>query len=324
MEVEMKKVMLFTLIVCTFIGILIGCGKKTPTDSEGVSYWHKVESPTTQCLSSVYFASQNDGWAVGAGGTILHYNGSSWEMIESPTTGVFIRVQFLSPNDGWAAAEEEDSCIILHYDGDEWNIHSKFKLGGHPTDMFFLSPTNGWVTAWAFDKSSLKQECAIYHWDGTSWHDVSPFYANLYSVFFVDENNGWVSGRIGGMMPNYHFAHYDGTKWDSILSPMDLTHSSLYFLSADDGWCVGLGTAHYDGSEWKVVECPFFGRLLSVFFLSANDGWAVGKKILHYDGSEWSVDESPEAVLYSVYFISEDEGWAVGEDGIILHYIRDE
>ena len=212
----MKKVMLFTLIVCTFIGVLIGCGKKTPTDSGGVSYWHKVESPTTRCLSSVYFSSQNDGWAVGAGGTILHYDGSNWEMIESPTMGPIIKVQFLSPNDGWAAAEEEDSCIILHYTDNEWSVHSKFKLLGHPTDMFFLSPTNGWVTAWAFDKASLKQEAAMYHWDGSSWYDVSPFYANLYSVFFVDENDGWVSGHICGIEPYDNFAHYDGAEWDSL------------------------------------------------------------------------------------------------------------
>ncbi|MCK4256864.1 hypothetical protein KAX35_08250 [candidate division WOR-3 bacterium] len=319
---EMKNIMTFIILICFLIGVLVGCGKKSPTDSDNVSYWQKVESPTTQHMNSVYFVSQNDGWIVGAGGIILHYDGINWQMIESPIMEPIIKVQFLYADDGWAAAKGEDSCIILHYDGDEWSIHSKFKIGGYLTDMFFLSSTNGWVTTWAFDKSSFKQEAAMYHWDGSSWYDVSPFYANLYSVFFVDENNGWVSGHICGIEPYDNFAHYDGTEWEVIQSPIGLMYSSLYFLSADDGWCVGYGIAHYDGDEWSAVVDS--GHFSSVHFISPNDGWAVGYKlILHYDGSEWIVDESPEKMLYSVYFVSENEGWAVGSEGVILHYLKD-
>lgn len=43
--------------------------------------WTQVKSPTQQPLTSVAMLSANEGWAVGAGGTILHYIGGAWSVV---------------------------------------------------------------------------------------------------------------------------------------------------------------------------------------------------------------------------------------------------
>lgn len=46
--------------------------------------WTPVSSPTTRDLYALDFSSSTNGWAVGSGGTILHYDGSAWTLVASP------------------------------------------------------------------------------------------------------------------------------------------------------------------------------------------------------------------------------------------------
>jgi hypothetical protein len=48
--------------------------------------WQAVASPTTNDLESVVMVSTSKGWAVGLGGTILHYGNGTWRAVVSPTT----------------------------------------------------------------------------------------------------------------------------------------------------------------------------------------------------------------------------------------------
>lgn len=41
-------------------------------------------SPTKAGLSSVFMLNANDGWAVGEGGGIIHWNGTDWNNVTSP------------------------------------------------------------------------------------------------------------------------------------------------------------------------------------------------------------------------------------------------
>ena len=44
-----------------------------------------MAGPTGNNLRSVAMVSAGEGWAVGDGGTILHYTGGSWQSAASPT-----------------------------------------------------------------------------------------------------------------------------------------------------------------------------------------------------------------------------------------------
>jgi uncharacterized repeat protein (TIGR01451 family) len=58
--------------------------------------------------------SSTYGWAVGDGGTILRYDGSSWQPVASPTTDAINTLDMVSCAEGWAFAQ---GTKILHYKG---------------------------------------------------------------------------------------------------------------------------------------------------------------------------------------------------------------
>jgi hypothetical protein len=102
--------------------------------------------------------NEQEGWAVGAEGVILHYNGSAWSQYQSPTTSDLDTVRLFSEGEiGWILGVDE---TLLRYDGNQW-IHEDF-----PEEAIslrwpaVLSPENAWT---------VLPLGGIAHFDGTSW-----------------------------------------------------------------------------------------------------------------------------------------------------------
>ena len=83
-------------------------------------------------------------------------------------------------------------------------------------------------------------------------------------------------------------------------SPTTAILSSVFMVSADDGWAVGSGGTiiRWDGTEWSTVTSPTTVFLYSVFMVSADDGWAVGNsgEIIQWTGTEW-IPEFPTVII---------------------------
>ena len=75
--------------------------------------------PCHNNLYSVDMLSSTDGWAVGAGGIVLHWDGSTWRKVTSPTTNWLYSVTTVSATDGWAVG---NGGTILNWNGSTWDI----------------------------------------------------------------------------------------------------------------------------------------------------------------------------------------------------------
>lgn len=180
----------------------------------------------------------------------------------------------------------------------------------------------GVLLAWSF--------CGCF-WNPTrpsasDWKEVeSPTTRTLWSMFFVNKDNGWAVGDSGTIV------HYDGTSWNAFESPTTSDLRSVYFPSDADGWAVGYGVIlHYDGTEWCEAYSDSYAEFYSVWFTTPASGWVVGRHlgppepysfILHYDGTEWSEQNkwSGYSGLYSVRFLAGDDGW-IGGSYVLLHF----
>jgi len=95
-------------------------------------------------------------------------------------------------------------------------------------------------------------------------------------------------------------------------------------LNANDGWAAGLGAmVRWNGTAWNDVPSPTAGWLTSVFIVSANDGWAVTNvgMIFRWNGTSWNNFTSPTTErLLSLSMVSDSSGWAVGYNGTIIHW----
>src|SRR5437870_4072020 len=87
-------------------------------------------------LSAVWSASAGDGFAVGLGGKILHYNGTSWTAQPSPTTADLAGVGGSSGTDVFAVG----TGGTIHYDGTSWTGFQSVTLFKTP---LYLSGAGG-------------------------------------------------------------------------------------------------------------------------------------------------------------------------------------
>lgn len=268
---------------------------------------------TSADLRSVFMLDASDGWAVGQGGTILHWNGVAWETIESPTGSWLASVHMVDADDGWAVG---DGGVIIHWNGTAWSEVAS------PTSetlygVYMINATDGWAVGGS--AGGIPSE-VILRWNGTVWSKVTSPTSNwLRSVFMVNSTDGWaVSGAYGTII------RWNGTVWKPVASPTSSGFNSVFMVNATDGWatCFNGQIVHWDGIAWSNFTKPTSYSLRSVFMLNATEGWIVGDSdILRWDGAAWSSVTKPAANwLFSVFMVGSDDGWAVGDFGLILHW----
>jgi trimeric autotransporter adhesin len=121
--------------------------------------WTKATSPTTQALNGVFIVSTSEAWAVGAAGVIIKWNGTSWSTFTSPTTTALNSVKMVDSN-------------------------------GNGTADFGCAVGNNGVVAF---------------YNGTSWALQSPGGSNLFDCIVFSANDVWAVGVAGRVV------HWDGS-----------------------------------------------------------------------------------------------------------------
>lgn len=131
--------MMFKRVSFSYLVILL-CGAAA---AAALGKWEKVNIPSVSWLSEVAFPSADDGWAVGAAGTIIHYDGEGWSQVPSPVTRALYGVEFITPTDGWAVGHAGG---IVHCDGTRWTkVASPSDSKWY--DVSFVGADYGWAVA---------------------------------------------------------------------------------------------------------------------------------------------------------------------------------
>ncbi len=207
-------------------------------------------------LNGVYFTSASEGWAVGASGTVIRYNGSTWSKITSPvfsSSNNFYDVVLTSGNDVWISGDG----AFYHFDGSAW-IKSTVSAYGI-VDMDLLTSNEIYASSgslWKYNgvgwasvpgSSSTAYECisvissnnvwsvyysSIYHYDGNAVVKDTTLSSDKYGIDMVSENDGWVGGEYG------YIYHYNGNLWKNVTSPTSHYIYCIRMTSAKTGWAV--------------------------------------------------------------------------------------
>lgn len=224
--------------------------------------WKQTSSPFVEAgLSDMDILANNDGWAVGGQGTILHYRDSRWSKVISPTNQSLTGISMVSPTDGWIVG---DGGVILHYANGFWSSVSS-PITTTIDRIHMITADEGWAIGTTFGRihNHVGSIGVILHYiDGTWRKEESLDDLELAGIYMVSATDGWIVGE------NQSNAEADGT-------PQAPTLSSLIL--------------HYQNGKWNKVASPTKYRLSSVYMVSANEGWAVGDDIiLHYQNGTWS------------------------------------
>lgn len=279
--------------------------------------WTVMPSPTKESLSGVWGSSAADVFAVGKGGTILRYDGTSWTAMSSGTAEDLHAVMGTGPKNVFAVGA---NGTVLRYDGTSWtpfpsaidkDLHALWVIS---SDLYVVGEL-GWA----------------YHWDGTSWTEEKVDSGTLVGVFGTSKSDVVAIGTSG-------WYRFDGVMWNKgFITGAD----SLRAIWGDDTALFVVGTAwgatgvalikRYEAGQLTTVPAGTFKPLRAVWgsptdALSPDgpaDVIAVGEggTALYYDGSQWTeLQTGTLADLSGVWRSADNEAFAVGELGTILHH----
>ena len=193
----------------------------------------------------------------------------------------------------------------------------------------FLTESLGWV-AGVSDVIEMTRD------GGQNWEmapgQLFPSYSTWYSIYFVNENEGYVCGNY---TQDWYEAWWkfttDGcntwTRPSGSFIPNTSRWTSVFFLNEEIGWRVGYRngegkvskTTTGVGEDWHsgtTVTEPIY----DIMFIDENNGWMVGSEGAIYHSTDGGISWTPQnsettMSLRSVYFINNMMGWSAGYQG---------
>ena len=270
--------------------------------------WSTDTSPTTQHLRSVWADTEGRAFAVGAAGTILQRSGGDWALAGSLRPGDLWGVWASASNDAWAVG---DDGLILHWNGTEWSISLDRKTGDLRA-VWGSGPADVWVVGGGTEPDG-DDASLILHWDGLGWSES--YVCNVEGSRFGAA--GWVAvlHDVWGVRGGPVWAAGSCMPGASFIPQGNVVRHDAA------GWSDSVGLRDTLG-EFRPLG-PIWGS-------GPNDIWAASAKpgddahvptMLHFDGQIWTA--SPQAMTAGIRDLggsAADDVWAVGEGGKRLHY----
>jgi len=290
-------------------------------------------------LSGVHAFGPSDAWAVGGGGTLLHFDGAKWTSRAAGTSFDLLAVWGASPSDVWLVG---DRGTIVHCDETACSP---------PNGQFTANLSAVWSVsadeAWAVGAGGV-----ILRRSAAGWRSVeSPTKTDLTAVWGSGPNDVWFGGyqvllrwngstlsKVDGLPNGAAALHGRATDdlwalsasspahWDGkTFAPSNQVASSAIFeAAAGDVW-VGVfdnstNMGHFDGQSWAKVTAP---SCVSLSGTGPKDVWCAGGINLktsanHWDGAAWtSVSTSAGDYLTAVASSGPNAMWYVGGSGVL-------
>lgn len=257
-------------------------------------------------ISSVWGASPNDVWAVGAGGTeydrLLHYDGETWSTYKNePINCSGFNLYGFSANDIWMGGGGgwgNKGAGIWHYDGTQWSQNYIYYVEG----CYSIEVTHIWGPApndiYACGTISFRENTTdswrgfVLHYDGNSWKEIVR--ASFNSQFLkVRKNQNSIivqsfSYEIGAVdvigfyrvkdnaLEKLHSTNLDTVYWASL----HVINNKTYFVIGPDVYEYLATGKMVERLSFPQPEfrCQIYGRTAADLFIAMKDG------IAHYNG----------------------------------------
>jgi len=153
-------------------------------------------------LVNIWGTSSSDVFAVGVGGMILHYDGSTWSIMDSGTANELLGIWGTSSSDVYAVGT---GGLVLHYDGNDWSSMTSgttselISIGGSSaSDVFAVGAVAGPLGY-----------ASILHYNGSTWSDMTGDINNMNG-----EINYYLLNGVWGSSPSDVFAV---GRWGAVL-----------------------------------------------------------------------------------------------------------
>ncbi len=312
---------------------------------------------TDATLFGVWASGDDDAWAVGEGGTILHWDGKKWISATSGAPKDIFGLGGSVAGDAYAVGDQGLVATL-----NSWGISAVSVPPVSALRAIAVGPSS---PGGPDHTVAVGDGGAVLESDGSSWTIADPAvfqgsplrgvaaagnggfvavggYDGYGQIFTKPAGGAWkqamtVSGMLYGVAatgPTTAFAvgaagllvERNGDAWTE--SPGALGYdnvNAIYALSPQDVWVVGNSgfSSHYVAGTWQPIPATLGANLTGVWAASGKDVYACGLlgSIAHYDGSKWTDMSGPPAVDWTaIWGRSADEIYVGGKGGIVARW----
>lgn len=275
--------------------------------------WSPQVSGSGIGFSTIQFFDQNNGWALGSGGSVRTTDaGQTWSM--SGSTIGLKKISIVDQNTAYAIVGDK-SIYVTTNGGTTW-IPKSSPYVTSLSGLHFISTTTGFAggqNGYIFKTTN----------GGNSWIDLTGGHFYVSDLYFSDDNNGWAC-RWGGQWSR---TTDGGANWTtgSLGSEYFYTvygiGSGIAFVGGENG---KIHKTTNGGTTWTSLPTGVSSTIYDICVLDQQI-WAAGSDgvIIHSTngGNSWSTEVSgTSAPLAGIYFLDENTGWACGSGGTILKH----
>ncbi len=242
------------------------------------SRWAARRYAATATIVDMWGVDDEQLWAVGGAGTILHGNGTSWEPQDSGTNAFLNAIWGADSRNIWAVGS---SGVIRHWNGESWRP----QVSGVKVPLRGIWGT-GKDSVWAVGDSGT-----ILRWDGSNWtREPLTLRVHLRGIWGSGPDNVWAVGSYGATL------QWNGTGWRQQPSGTQADLRAIHGTSAQDIWAVGSHgtvlrwtTSHY----WASRNTNFDGFLTDIWATESGETWITGTDgiIGRWAGIRWTYED---------------------------------
>jgi photosystem II stability/assembly factor-like uncharacterized protein len=265
--------------------------------------WIQMPAPTQANLYGVKLVSDAEAWAVGAGGTMLHFINGQWynltQQLNPVTNGANIYgIEMVSNFEGWAVGDN----LIMHYINGRWE-RIRVPVQGTFKAIDMLGPQIGFIVGESGGAGVVLRLQGPMGWVPLASGIEKP----INTVSVIGPNNAWVGGDSGNLeRPTIY--RFNGTTWVKDRFTNNLIDwkrptgrysiRSIKMANSSVGWAVG---------EYDPLLSGLTGKRGAIFKYDAiNDIWSEVKMA---DG----IDKRFEQVTFNaVGMMGPNQGWVLG------------
>jgi hypothetical protein len=267
--------------------------------------WVFDDSGVSEDLNSTVVVSSDNLWAVGAGGTVIHNDGTGWSTVDVGTSEDLTDICFIDASNAYIVGE---GGTVISYDGTTWTIVDI----GTTADLFAVDFSN-------LDNGVVVGEAGlIYTFLSGTWSEVETGDDNdLLDVQIIGTNTAWACGMDNVVVTN--------SNGDWVVEEVgNKDHFAIYMADANTGWIGGQSGKIYrwNGIEWFEEGSPSSDDIFSIDF-NGTTGYAAceGGTMLQFEGAWKQISSGLEDDLFGVS-VNNDGGLVVGADGVVLSQVN--
>ncbi|WP_164012480.1 hypothetical protein [Pyxidicoccus trucidator] len=312
---------------------------EAPLTAKGERQWKRVPSNTCYELFGVWGSSATDVWAVGAGGTLIHWDGKEWTPFSSPTNRDLRAVSGTGPTDVIAVGGKVGDALptIIHWDGKVWSpakwspdAREDGPEWGHTrgTPRVLLG-----VHAIAPGQAIAVGHGSRVELNGTEWRAYG-FYMGQPHNFIGGFGTyaSWGVGPEGSIWRQFRGGfEREGYYRGEVSRASNLF--GAWVATEEDVWAVGEVPVLADGQAslagiiarrnaqgWTSEQSTGWPRFRAVWGATAGDIWAVGLSgLAHWDGTAWTPLLGDKLTSNAIWGTSATDAWRVGPGGRVMH-----